>query len=53
VLLTCLREGQVATVLQLPAVPKDAVEVQRRGRIRGLTLMLALNSVTTCAGAAI
>jgi len=55
VLLTCLREGQVASVLQLPAEPKAAVEVeaQRRGRIRGLMLMLALNSVTTRGGAAI
>jgi hypothetical protein len=55
VLLTCLREGQVATVLQLPAEPKTAVEVeaQRRGRIRGLTLTFAFNSVITRAEVAI
>jgi len=32
VLLTCLREGQVATVLQLPAEPKTAVEVKSQRR---------------------
>ena len=32
VLLTCLREGQVATVLQLPAEPKTAVEVEAQRR---------------------
>ena len=30
VLLTCVREGQEATVLQLPAEPKTAVEAQKR-----------------------
>ena len=37
VLLTCLREGQVARVLQLPAEPKTAVEVksQRRAAFAG------------------
>jgi hypothetical protein len=53
VLLTCLREGQVATVLQLPAEPKTAVEVeaQRRGRVRWLTLTFAFNSMITRAEA--
>src|SRR5215467_11025688 len=32
VLLTCLREGQVATVLQLPAKSKTAVEVKSQSR---------------------
>jgi hypothetical protein len=32
VLLTCLREGQVAKVLQLPAEPENAVEVKVRRR---------------------
>ena len=32
VLLTCLRGGQVATVLQLPAEPKAAVEVEAQRR---------------------
>jgi hypothetical protein len=32
VLLTCLREGQVATVLQLPAEPKAAVDVEAQRR---------------------
>ena len=32
VLLTCLREGQVATVLRLPAKPKTAVEVKSQRR---------------------
>ena len=32
VLLTCLREGQEATVLQLPAEPKTAVEVEAQRR---------------------
>src|SRR5262249_27454002 len=38
VLLTSLSEGQQATVLQLPAEPRTAVEVeaQTAGRIRGL-----------------
>jgi hypothetical protein len=37
VLLTCLREGQVARVLQLPAEPKTVVEVksQRRAAFAG------------------
>ena len=37
VLLTCLREGQVAMILQLPAEPKTAVEVklQRRAAFVG------------------
>ena len=32
VLLTCLREGQEATVLQLPAKPKTAAEVEAQRR---------------------
>jgi hypothetical protein len=32
-LLTSLREGQEATVLQLPAEPKTAVEVEAQGRV--------------------
>ena len=32
VLLTCLREGQEATVLQLPAEPRTAVEVEAQRR---------------------
>jgi hypothetical protein len=54
-LLTCLREGQVATVLQLPAEPKTAVKVeaQRRARIRRLTLTFAFNSMATRPGVAI
>jgi hypothetical protein len=32
VLLTCLREGQEATVLQLPAAPKTEVEVEAQRR---------------------
>ena len=32
VLLTCLREGQMAMVLQLPAEPKTAVEVEAQRR---------------------
>jgi hypothetical protein len=32
-LLTCLREGQEATVLQLPAEPKTAVEVEAQRRV--------------------
>jgi len=32
VLLTCLREGQAATVLQLPAEPKTAAEVEAQRR---------------------
>jgi hypothetical protein len=37
VLLTCLREGQLAKVLQLPAEPENAVEVkaQRRAAFAG------------------
>src|SRR5260370_27662312 len=43
VLLTCLREGQVATVLKLPAEPKTAVEVeaQRRAAIVGWRFTIA------------
>jgi hypothetical protein len=33
VLLTCLREGQEATVLQLPAEPKTAAEVDAQRRV--------------------
>jgi hypothetical protein len=33
VMLTHLREGQVATVLQLPARPKSAEEVQEQTRV--------------------
>ncbi len=33
VLLTCLREGQEATVLQLPAEPRTAVEVEAQRRV--------------------
>ncbi len=33
VLLTCLEEGQVCTVLQLPAAPKNAVEVEAQRRV--------------------
>ena len=33
VLLTCLSEGQQATVLQLPAEPKTAVEVEAQRRV--------------------
>ena len=33
VLLTCLSEGQQATVLQLPAEPKTAVETQSQRRV--------------------
>src|SRR6516162_2433572 len=33
VLLTCLREGQEATVLQLPAEPKTAVEADAQKRV--------------------
>src|SRR5271166_3140353 len=33
VLLTCLREGQEATVLQLPAEPMTAVEVEAQRRV--------------------
>ena len=32
VLLTCLREGQEATILQLPAEPRTAVEVEAQRR---------------------
>jgi hypothetical protein len=32
VLLTCLSEGQQATVLQLPAEPRTAVEVEAQRR---------------------
>ena len=32
-LLTCLREGHEATVLQLPAEPKTAVEVEAQRRV--------------------
>jgi hypothetical protein len=32
VLLTCLREGQESTVLQLPAEPRTAVEVEAQRR---------------------
>ena len=32
-LLTCLREGQEATVLQLPAEPNTAVEVEAQRRV--------------------
>jgi hypothetical protein len=32
VLLTCLREGQEATVLQLPAEPKTSVEAEAQRR---------------------
>jgi hypothetical protein len=32
-LLTCLSEGQQATVLQLPAEPKTAVEAQSQRRV--------------------
>ncbi|MFY9772754.1 MAG: hypothetical protein WBG18_12885 [Xanthobacteraceae bacterium] len=32
-LLTCLRQGQEATVLQLPAEPKTAVEVEAQRRV--------------------
>ena len=32
-LLTCVREGQEATVLQLPAEPTTAVEVEARRRV--------------------
>ena len=32
VLLTCLREGQEATVLQLPAQPRTAVEFEAQQR---------------------
>jgi hypothetical protein len=32
-LLTCLREGQEATVLQLPAEPKTAVEMEAQRRV--------------------
>jgi hypothetical protein len=32
VLLTCLREGQEATVLQLPAEPRTAVEIEAQRR---------------------
>jgi hypothetical protein len=32
VLLTCLREGQEATVLQLPAAPRNAVESEAQRR---------------------
>src|SRR5215472_5936411 len=33
VLLTCLKEGQQATVLQLPAEPRTAVEVEAQRRV--------------------
>jgi hypothetical protein len=33
VLLTCVREGQVATVLQLPAEPTTTVEVEAQRRV--------------------
>ena len=33
VLLTCLKEGQEATVLQLPAEPKTAVEADAQKRV--------------------
>jgi hypothetical protein len=33
VLLTCVREGQEATVLQLPAEPMTAVEVEAQRRV--------------------
>ena len=33
VLLTCVREGQEATVLQLPAEPKTAVEADAQKRV--------------------
>jgi hypothetical protein len=33
VLLTCLREGQQATILQLPAEPKTAVEAEAQRRV--------------------
>jgi hypothetical protein len=33
VLLTCVREGQRATVLQLPAEPRTAVEVEAQQRV--------------------
>jgi len=33
VLLTCVREGQEATVLQLPAEPRTAVEVEAQQRV--------------------
>jgi hypothetical protein len=33
VLLTCLREGQEATILQLPAEPKTAVEAEAQRRV--------------------
>ena len=33
VLLTCVREGQEATVLQLPAEPRTAVEVEAQRRV--------------------
>ena len=33
VLLTCVREGQEATVLQLPAEPKTAVEAEAQKRV--------------------
>ena len=32
-LLNCVREGQEATVLQLPAEPKTAVEVEAQRRV--------------------
>jgi hypothetical protein len=33
VLLTCLSEGQEATVLQLPAEPRTAAEVEAQRRV--------------------
>ena len=33
VLLTCVREGQEATVLQLPAEPRTAVEADTQKRV--------------------
>jgi hypothetical protein len=32
VLLTCLKEGQEVTVLQLPAEPRTAVEIEAQRR---------------------
>ncbi len=36
VLLTCLREGQLATILQLPAEPKTAVETEAQRRVASI-----------------
>ena len=40
-LLTCLREGQEATVLQLPAEPRTAAEVEAQRRVAFVSCLVA------------